>query len=735
MSEVDIHELANKGADSALIAALHEHPNLINKLDFNHYTLLQRAVRANHYSTCRLLLEKNSKPNIATRKGRTALHEACALDYMDIAKLLIKFGADPFLPDENHEQPFQACSTEERGQEILDEYVSVKYPLHGAAKRGNARDAKQELDRGAQINLKERVWNSLFVDLFACLIVMRHFLSHVGQLYGNTALMYASAGGNTECAQLLIEHGADLDLTNNNGRTALHEACYHSHENLAILLVHSGSDPRVRDSSGRVALDCIPASQEAFRSKLLENSDGNVFFAAKKGDLALIQKNIYNNCDVNAKNPSSGETSLMMAIESGNLDCVQLLVDNRAHINGVADAKGLSVLSHAVMSGNIDIVRLLLEHGGDLSQRDGNGSYPLSLACKAANNAMATLLIESGADPMTVDVNGFSMLMYAAQNDDWPLQDLLLQRGADVSLVAKGTSALHFACSGTHCEAVRIMTEKGADIDAINRDGYTPLMLAAKNSRADFIQILIEHRANANIQDRNYFCTALHYSCMIGAVNCVALLAKVSAVDIQNKENLTALLCAVRGNFSAKTTLDMVKALLARSASVHVADKMNNLPVVYAVHAGNVDVVSALLDRGADVNTLDGKGKSILCIAVESNFIDCVKILVQRRVKINERGLDGETHLHRAIRANNVDLVKLLIDNHADVNVMNAQGVPPIQYAFEEGNERCMGMLIEGGVQVNRPYDVSTCSFSPSSLTSPSNPTISTFFFIFFFLE
>src|SRR5580692_7238837 len=71
---------------------------------------------------------------------------------------------------------------------------------------------------------------------------------------GFTALMFAARGGFTECARILLDHGADVKAADPDGTSSLLLAIINGHYDTAALLLDRKADPNAADSMGRAAL-------------------------------------------------------------------------------------------------------------------------------------------------------------------------------------------------------------------------------------------------------------------------------------------------------------------------------------------------------------------------------------------------------------------------------------------------------------------------------------------------
>lgn len=103
------------------------------------------------------------------------------------------------------------------------------------------------------------------------------------------------------------------------------------------------------------------------------------------------------------------------------------------------------------------------------------------------------------------DRNGLNVLFYAIKSQGGaPILQLLLDRKlAKLEFVNKDkNSALHFSIIQKNYEAVELLLESGAEIDAQNIDNRTPLMLAALAGDERLTAILLEYGANTDLKDQ-----------------------------------------------------------------------------------------------------------------------------------------------------------------------------------------------------------------------------------------
>ena len=218
--------------------------------------------------------------------------------------------------------------------------------------------------------------------------------------------------------------------------------------------------------------------------------------------------------------------------------CLFVLMFSVFIIPGIVIAQNGSDLITAIMYQDSNKVKELVDKGVDVNYQDETyGSTPLILACQYNFVDLAKYLIGKGADINLQAKNGYTPLIAAAGVSE-ELTDLLLAKGADVKLKLKnGTGAFTTAIVGVLMERVTIavakkLLEKGADINesAINGDaeGYTVLMMAARNNNADLVNFLVKEGADLNLKAKDGS-TALNLAEKESHKDMVKLLKKLGA--------------------------------------------------------------------------------------------------------------------------------------------------------------------------------------------------------------
>lgn len=147
-------------------------------------------------------------------------------------------------------------------------------------------------------------------------------------------------------------------------------------------------------------------------------------------------------------------------------------------------------------------------------------------------------LLDRGMDTETVDAAGNTLLILAARDGHLSTVDLLIKRRAKVSARNfAGDSALMMAVLKNEAPMVKRLLEAGAQV---NQSGWTPLLYAAYEGRADFVALLLAKGADVNARAPNQ-ATPLMLAARNGHIDAVRLLLKAGAnPDLRNDQGFTA---------------------------------------------------------------------------------------------------------------------------------------------------------------------------------------------------
>ena len=248
----------------------------------------------------------------------------------------------------------------------------------------------------------------------------------------------------------------------------------------------------------------------------------------------------------------------------------------------------------------------------------------------------------------------------------------MIAAGADVNAAqGDGTTPLHWAVYKIDAELTRALLQRGAKPDVINSYGSSPLAEAVKAANASLVKMLLDAGSNVEVPNQEGQ-TALMLSARAGSVEIADLLVRHGAnVNAREKwRGQTALMWAADAR-----SAEMTKFLIAHKADVNARALANDwptqmtgeprnqyrptgglTPLLYAARSGCTDCVKALLDAGADVNHPNPDGVTPLMVAIDNFAFDTAKLLFERGANPNVWDWWGRTPLYVAIDMNTYSL-------------------------------------------------------------------------------
>lgn len=347
----------------------------------------------------------------------------------------------------------------------------------------------------------------------------------------------------------------------------------------------------------------------------------------------------------------------------------------------------------AVERCDFDEVRRLIQNGADVNSKRKNkhkfNRCSLLAACNFnnLNFEMTRLLIESGASIENAEYQLGSFIERLAENDDYfeILKMLVEEYNVDVNCVSKFCyhyTPLHSAVRSAvsrDSKIVNFLLEHGANVNAKDKIGRTPLCFALLKGRIDVANLLIEHGAEVNAQERyKNGVNLLYYASMSGYIDFVKLLIEQGAeVNVMERNGISATYEPTTPLFWAarKGFVEIAKILIEHGAEVNVQNKSGqSSPLHCAAIWNHAEVAKLLIEHGANVNIEnEDKWTPLQCAAIH-NHIEVVKLLLEYGANVNAQNKHGDTVFHLISNRNYPEIAKLLIEHGADVNIKNNSG-------------------------------------------------------------
>ncbi len=740
------------------------------------YTPLHAALHEGHLDVIETLLDYPplifSCLNELAEEGGTPLILACELDSPLIVQRLMKLGADPRIARKNGITPIEisilrncasvlecllphatpsehaiATASQEGSVKILELLVQTPVfyayrdgyqdtALHVAVRNGhvseslviirncqdrsylNQRNEGNEtpLNLAASLGLWEIIhelhqkkieihvppllrteYHSVLKDIFD----QRSFTTAELQHYLEIAV---EAGNYMAITQVLEPRGVKLEnFKNSKGWGLLH--CLAKSDGIFLfrrLMMKANDFLLPLSMEGNKTLPYLAAEHGSGRvlKFLLEN--------IKKNQLALHQ--FYHRHPLYAaiESRSVANTALMLELFSHEkLENIQL------------DKEGTRPVHLAARLGLKAILKLLIAKGADLSVKDAKGCISLDYAVQAKAIEIVKFLLKKEG----VSITPTALLWAVTQNDPITLQLIFQAHPSQDTL----NQALIMAIENHDSASFSVLLKQGASLDALTKEGLTPLLLASQNGEFEVLkEILKKPPGNQKDGKGN---GSLHLACMGGHTHCVHLLLQAGYKDEKNKEGKTALELAkfhrairtlLQGEKNGpnqhldalveavqKEDSNAVHTLLVKLNPTEVLfiekDQSWGTPLQLLLQMGNKTIIQYVIKEfflHSEIRDRAGNTWAHRIIEIGLSPLNVVKI------DLTTPNHKGEAPLHYAARIATPEFLGALLDRLTPScsEPVDKKGQTPIFHAIQCENEKNIEILMRKGANL-RHYD------------------------------
>jgi len=367
-----------------------------------------------------------------------------------------------------------------------------------------------------------------------------------------------------------------------------------------------------------------------------------------------------------------------------------------------------SLLIHAISRGHEEIAKELLTVDQNTEFKDFDGMTAMARAVDSESLAIITALAKAGADVNVRAMNYHKTpLLLAVELGDLEAVEILIEAGAHVNALGeKGNSALIIAARNGDLDCVRALIHAKAEIEVHNHDGDTALMVAVANDNIDVVEKLIDARADVHAHGFGNH-TAL-FSAPTAEV-AEALIAAHADVNAQDQMDSTALMIA-----SQLRRSDVIYTLLEANAAVNAKNLTGMSALLYSLQTFNdelphldKDTVKALLKAKANLDGIDRDGHGALHLAVRNcesasilnKLLKACKQQVQAGVDVNAQTHKGTTPLMRAVVHDSASLPELLITDRADLDARDSYGLTALIKAADKVDAHSTKLLLDAGAR------------------------------------
>nr|QQY02462.1 transient receptor potential cation channel 4 [Cryptocotyle lingua] len=347
--------------------------------------------------------------------------------------------------------------------------------------------------------------------------------------------------------------------------------------------------------------------------------------------------------------------------------------DNRKTLGTLINDKRLSrtpTLHTALQIQEFEFVKILVESlKADVNITDRNGVTALHVAAKSVDKAIHLPGLQKYQPPKP---EGIQPLERGTVHHN--IINYLVQKGADPDARdCNGSTPLHYAVSRGNLRAVKQLIADKANTEATDVRMITPLLLAAQKGHVDIIQTLLDHGAKCFAMD-DAENNVLHFVC--SQQNTEALKKVINVIE-------THAVCKL--NFLLNTT-----------------NKSGGTAFFLAAAHVNSDCLQFLLEKGADPKFVNMEGAGCFHFAVRGCNARVIKLLAEHGVELNWTTKYGETPLCMAVRLSSPEMTGNLLEVGADVDCENADGETPLMLACRDGKISLVNTILQFKPNLNK---------------------------------
>jgi ankyrin repeat protein len=437
--------------------------NFIERISPSNPRIIRQDVFARHQEST---FDINSRDALE----RTPLHHAARMGHTHMVELLLDNNADITARSHNLLSPL--------GVAVLYGHEPVARMLleHGAARKMTQPE-------------KMRAMYDAFFGGHQAILKLLIENNFDGTLHNLDSRVYAVVASRDMTAlKNLLNGEVDINKKGLGGRTPLHIAVGQDDLSSAEILLDHGADVTVSNSMGLTPLSLARRYHEMLQKLIGKRPE-----------------------QIDALEDRYRHTILILAAVDGNFAAVNFLLSKGANPR-IRDIFEETPLHYATEGGHLDVVNALVEAGSDLQMLDTGGRTPLR--CAQLNQHSAVVDYLAPRTCAVENLQGWTELHHASWTGHWLLVIKFINAGFSVSAQAcDGAKPLHLAAGGGNLVVVKSLVAVGADIKAPDKKSRTPLEYAKQNGKDAVVQYLDGTGTGGQVHDEKHRTPWAHLMC------------------------------------------------------------------------------------------------------------------------------------------------------------------------------------------------------------------------------
>ena len=325
---------------------------------------------------------------------------------------------------------------------------------------------------------------------------------------GQTILHVGVKTKDVDIVKILLEWGMEPNIIAKvNGWTPAHTAAYINSPEMIDLLVEHGANLDIKNYKGKTPLQLAYDNMYVEVTRALLKGNAKPIKLGSEYEENEEIKNMIRTQEAMFKDHEPLWQNLIKNVKKQNVDKVrERLNDPNIKINYI-DSYNKTALHYAVENNDYDMAKLLLENGANPNVRNNySRRTPILLAIDNNNYDMVELLLDHDSNPNRIGLHKDRNVLQNAlrKNANNEIVKLIASKIKNINNPnVDYNTALHNAVRYKKPEYVDILLEYGALPNRPNKDGNTPMHLAIKKGLENIAKKLIKHGANLDKKNKN----------------------------------------------------------------------------------------------------------------------------------------------------------------------------------------------------------------------------------------
>jgi len=317
-------------------------------------------------------------------------------------------------------------------------------------------------------------------------------------------------------------------------------------------------------------------------------------------------------------------------VKANNIDKVKALIENTPSLVNSKDMDGRTPLHWAARGVYFEIMEYLIKKGADVNAKDNNQIYPIESVTVRNHPLSLKLLIDNGAKTDVSDNEGSYIIHIAAQYGYIEEIKILLENGSYLEIKDnyQRTPLIIASREGGDYETVKYLIEKGANINAVDKNGYSPISLAAWRGYENIVNLLLDKNAVIIVSGKDGS-KLLQYAC-------------------------------------DKKLIKLYKKIILEGGDIFSLNSNFQTPMYWASIGGAEEIIEDLIKKGMSVNSKDIYGWTPLHYACYFGRDTVVEILIKNGANLDEKTPLNETPFYLAHLRENLSITDILTSKGAN---------------------------------------------------------------------